>query len=357
MMKTLKFLLRKQLTRSRVVQQVGGFTLIELLVAMIMAFLVITPLMGFMINIMNTDRQEQAKANSEQEIQAALDYIARDLQQAIYIYDATGIGCLTGTADTNTPSTCPNANTTGNQLPSPTATDRVPVLVFWKRELVSQAITVGSQKDDTFVYSLVVYYLIKDNNATWSKAARITRWQIKDGVPDAGGQVCNGYTGKYVTDSDDKYCPSPGFAPFKLDGIGSITEKMNAWTKEPTATDSPSPIVLVDFIDQTKTDEVSTEQAAKLAATCPPNSTSPPITWSKVAPNTTTFNTRDTFKMTGFYACVDRANTTAQVIIRGNALARIENDQNQLKNTDDSKKTYFPTASVRVQGRGYLYTK
>ncbi|MBD6614686.1 hypothetical protein FNW02_02095 [Komarekiella sp. 'clone 1'] len=342
-MRTLKFLLSKQMRRSQGVEQVGGFTMIELLIAMILAFLVITPLMGFMINIMNTDQQEQAKANSEQEIQAALDYIARDLQQAIYIYDATGIGCLTGTADTNTPSTCPNAGTTGNQLPSPTATDRVPVLVFWKRELVSQAITItGSQKDDTFVYSLVAYYLIKDTSATWSKAARIARWQIRDGIADPSStQTC----GKYLAGQ----CPSPGFAPFKLDGVGTLAEKMNAWTKA-TATYTADSIVLVDFIDQTKTDDVP----AAPAVTCPPNSAS--ITWSKVSPNTASFNTRATGKMTSFYACVDRVNTTAQVFLRGNALARIENDSTKLNYTE-SKKTYFPTASVRVQGRGYLYTK
>ncbi|MEA5621599.1 hormogonium polysaccharide secretion pseudopilin HpsC [Nostoc sp. UHCC 0251] len=342
MISTLKFLLSNQLKRSKGIQQVDGFTLIELLVAMILAFLIITPLLGFMVNIMSTDRQEQAKANSEQEIQAALDYIARDLQQAIYIYDATGVGCLTGTADTTT---CPNAGTTGNQLPNPTATDRVPILVFWKRELVSQVITVGTQQDDTFVYSLVAYYLIKDTNTTWSNAARIARWQIRDGVPDPSStQTC----GKYLTGQ----CPSPSFALFKLDGIGTITQKMNAWTKAAVVAPAvpPAPLVLVDFIDQTKTDDVPETPSV----TCPPNSAN--NTWSKVPPNTATFNTRDTYKMTGFYSCVDRVNTTAQVFIRGNALARIETDSNKIKYAD-SKKTYFPTASIRVQGRGYLFTK
>lgn len=350
MIRTLKFLLSIHLKRSKGIQQVDGFTLIELLVGMILAFLIITPLLGFMINILDTDRKEQAKANSEQEIQAALDYIARDLQQAIYIYDATGIGCLTGTADTNTPNTCPNASTTGNQLPSPTATDRVPVLVFWKRELVSQAITItGTQKDDTFVYSLVAYYLIKDasTSTTWSNAARIARWQIKDGVPDPSStQTC----GKYLTGQ----CPSTGFAPFKLDGIGSLAQKMNAWTKA-TASYTADTTVLVDFIDQTKPEDVSTN----IATTCPANSTIPSVvTWSKIPQDVVSFNTLNTGKMTSFSACVDRVNNiTAQVFIRGNAFARIETDPNKIKNDSDSKKTYFPTASVRVQGRGYLYTK
>lgn len=330
MIRTLKFLLSKQLKRPKGIQQVDGFTLIELLVGMILAFLIITPLLGFMINILDTDRKEQVKANSEQEIQAALDYIARDLQQAIYIYDATGIACLSGTADTNT---CPNVITTAKQLPSPDETDRVPVLVFWKRELVSQGITItttpSTQKDDTYVYSLVAYYLIKDSSTTWSKAARIARWQIKDGIPDPSStQTC----GKYLTNQ----CPDPGFALFKLDGIGTITQKMNTW-KKAAATYTANTTVLVDFIDQTKTDDVPPALPLACATSVPAS-----------------FNTRATGKMTSFYACVDLVNTTAQVFLRGNALARLQNDNLNYK---DSSKTYFPNASIRVQGRGYLFTK
>ncbi|WP_175586509.1 MULTISPECIES: hormogonium polysaccharide secretion pseudopilin HpsC [unclassified Nostoc] len=326
MVSTLKFLIKSQLKRSRLVQQVNGFTMIELLIAMILAFLIITPLLGFMVNIMDTDRKEQVKANSEQEIQTALDYISRDLQQAIYLYDADGIEAIK------------------NQLPNSSATDRVPVLVFWKRELVNQALTItGTEKDDTFVYSLVAYYLIKDatSSSTWSNAARIARWQIKDGVPASTGVDCTGYTGKYISGN----CPSPGFTLFKLDGVGTINDKMNAWVKA-TETYTADTTVLVDFIDQTKTDDTTPAPAA----TCPTDNN----TWQKVSPNTASFNTRNAGKMTGFYACIDRVNTTAQVFLRGNALARLQSNN---LNYTDTNKTYFPNASMRVQGRGYLFTK
>lgn len=330
MMRTLKFLLGNQLKRSRVVQPDYGFTLIELLVAMVLAFLVITPLLGFMLNIMDTDRREQAKANSEQEIQSALDYISRDLQQAVYIYDATGIEAIK------------------NQLPpDPTGVDRVPVLVFWKRELVSKVISNASaDKDDTYIYSLVAYYLIKDDNPTWSDAARIARWQIKDGVADASSvKTCTGYSGKYAVSDDaskpDKYCPSKGFASFSLDGIGTLEEKMNSWEKLSDVDYDADPIVLVDFIDQT------------LNTPDNPNNAPAKVCTDSV-PNTASFNSRDTFKMTGFYACIDRPNTTAQVFLRGNALARLQNNS---LNYSESKKTYFPNVSIRVQGRGYLYTR
>ncbi|NET62496.1 MAG: prepilin-type N-terminal cleavage/methylation domain-containing protein, partial [Symploca sp. SIO2E6] len=116
----LKFLLNSQLTNKQAqqAQQTGGFTLIELLVAMIIAALVLTPLLGFMINILDTDRKEQAKAASQQEVQNAMDYIAEDLNKAVFIYDAEGLESIDA------------------QLPAaPNNTIAAPVLVFWKRDI------------------------------------------------------------------------------------------------------------------------------------------------------------------------------------------------------------------------------
>lgn len=339
MNRVLKFLLNSQLKCSHHIKQSSGFTLIELLVALLIASLVVTPLLGFMITVMNTDRQEQAKATTEQEIQAALDYIARDLKQAVYIYDAAGIEAINDT----------------NGLPNSDSTDRVPVLVFWKREFLKDAVTVAtSENDDTYVYSLVAYYLIKDTNTSsisQSNAARIARWQIKDGVPTTAtsGVDCSGYTGKYVSG----HCPSAGFAPFDLEGAGTLEEKMNNWQRLGQYTsknaagqnvvntvNTSSAITLLYYIDQTTT-------GAPAKVTCPTGST-------LVAPNISSLNSRPTFNMTSFYACVDRADTTAQVFIRGNALARLQSNNLSYQNR---VRAYFPTASVTVQGRGFLFTK
>jgi len=43
-----------------------------------------------MLNIMDSERKEQAKTTSEQELQH-IDYIAGDLEQAVYIYDDDGL--------------------------------------------------------------------------------------------------------------------------------------------------------------------------------------------------------------------------------------------------------------------------
>ncbi|MEH1812662.1 MAG: hormogonium polysaccharide secretion pseudopilin HpsC [Nostoc sp.] len=338
-MNILRWLLSTQLKPSHKQNKNSGFTLIELLVAMLIAFLVITPLLSFMISILNTDGQEQAKANSEQEVKAALDYITRDLQQAIYIYDATGIACLSGTVDASTNNTCPNASTTGNQLPN--GTDKVPVLVFWKRELVSQAITItGTQKDDTFVYSLVAYYLIKDTSPTWSNAARIARWEIKDGVPNTAATVtCSGFA---VT---DKYlpCPDKGFKPFDLSQKGiTLQAKMNSWAGGGSY--DQVPVVLVDFIDQTTTAQETPTAIATV--TCSTDFSQVPAVAN--------------LARRGFYACVDSVSadnrSAAEVYLRGNAQARLIQDETKVRYAQ-SKSSYFPSANIKVQGSSFIFTK
>ncbi|WP_392531760.1 hormogonium polysaccharide secretion pseudopilin HpsC [Nostoc sp. C117] len=331
-MNILRSLLTTQLKSSQKQTKNSGFTLIELLVGMVIAFLVITPLLGFMVSVLNTDGQEQAKATSEQEIKAALDYMTRDLQQAIYIYDATGIACLSGTVDASAANTCPNAST--NQLPSPTG--GVPVLVFWKRELVNQAITItATQNDDTFVYSLVAYYLIKDTNTNWSQAARIARWEIKDGVPNSAATVtCSGFT------ATDKYlpCPDKGFKPFDLSQKGlTLQAKMNSWTGGGSY--DQVPVVLVDFIDQT-----TIAQGAPATATCSTNFIQVPATIVR----------------SGFYTCVNSVSlnnrSAVEVYLRGNAQARLIQDETQVRYAQ-SKSSYFPTANIKVQGSSFIFTK
>ncbi len=313
-MSSLKWLLINQLKRSRV-KKMSGFTLIELLVSMILAALVITPLLAFMVNIMATDHQEQAKANSEQEIKTALDYIARDLQQSVYIYDADGINAIR------------------QQLPNYAQKDQYfPVLVFWKRQFISGGLTVNGGTNDTFVYSLVAYYLIKDNNSTWSNAARIGRFQIS-----------NGYG---VTNTDINNTRDAGFQLFSLQNSGTLKSKMNQWTAKTGETYTQQILPLVDYIDQTTINSTTNP-----APTCSTGQLLPNFSGTSV-PSVPTGNTITR----GFYVCVDSDNTIAEVYLRGNALARIQNNNFNF-NTSTSNKVYFPQASRRVQGRGLLFTK
>jgi len=333
MIDTIRLLMSRQLKCSKLTQKTGGFTLFELLIAMVLAFLVVTPLLTFMVNITDNDRTEQAKATSEQEIQSAIDYISHDLQEAVYIYDAAGINLI------------------NNQLPI--ATGGVPVLVFWKRNFYRSAVKVITPSNpsptcpsatpnscnDAFVYSLVAYYLIKDNNSTWSNTARIGRFEIHDGVKDPNDATGTSYL-------PDPYSQDKGFKLFDLTLSGTLQNKMNAWTKDPSVSYTASILPLVDYIDQTPS-----------TATLPPpppvncTSTTSPDSQLVSAPSSPT--TTPPNGIYSFYACVDSSRTLAQVYIRGNALARIKTLPT-VPIYDPSKASYFPTAIIQIKGRGLL---
>ncbi|MBD2693194.1 hormogonium polysaccharide secretion pseudopilin HpsC [Anabaena catenula] len=358
MFKTITFLLRGFIKSPRVNNQVDGFTLIELLIALTMAFLILTPLLGLVVNIANTDQKEQAKATSEQEIQTAMDFITRDLQQAVYIYDDRGVEKTNNT-------TFPLESGIKDSLP--VVPNGLPVLVFWKREIVPNAVpNDGASKDDAFRYSLVAYYLINNSNnidPTWSKTARIARWEIKDGVRSinsAGGT--SGCNYKYDTTTKFislEYCPDPGFKPFDLDSTtGSITQKMKLW-KGDTTKYTTTPQVLIDYIDQTIPNPNPTGNIPNLTRKCLTDANIPIANTSKqpkVIPSNTT-------SPSSFYACVSnyidpintgQVTTTAQVFIRANALARVQGSNTTY--TDKNQATYFPSVNTIVQARGFLYT-
>ncbi len=309
----------------------SGFTLIELLVAMVIATLVITPLLGFMVNILNSDRIEQAKATSEAEIQTAIDYIAQDLEQAVYIYNVNGVE----KASTDDPRGIknqipPSATATGCGTSTPNC---FPVLVFWKRETVKNILPIATTatpppKDDTFVYSLVAYYLVRDPGGIWSNAARIARFQIKAGVVDPNNPVAP--ADPVNADGTPKYVyiktASEGYKEFDLTNAGSnLSDKMNLWTKTATAYTDKA-LTLIDYVDQSTADSP--------IQNCPAD-------MPRVPSDTT---------IRGFYACVNSSNTLAQVYIRGNALARTSNTNSY----SVGNSAYFPTASVQVKGRGFL---
>lgn len=298
----------------------GGFTLIELLVAMIVAVLIIAPLLRFMITVLDTDRKEQAKTTSEQEIQAAIDYIARDLEQAVYIYDDSGIHNeippLAGTTGCN-----PNNNCK-------------PVLVFWKRKYFdrddekldvngkNRKIGELTEGNDTFVYALVAYYLIEEKT-DWLDIGKIGRFEIHDKVISLAP--------KEAADIP----ASEGFKPFKLDEPGNtLKDKLNQWEKANGDYNTPVQ-TLVNYID------ISPEE----------NNNNP----QDICPNGDYLQVPEGSD-DGFYVCVDSANKIAQLVLRGNALARITTNENQY-NFLKKQSSYFPTVTMQIEGRGFLNTK
>ncbi|NET29681.1 hormogonium polysaccharide secretion pseudopilin HpsC [Okeania sp. SIO1I7] len=285
---------------SKSVNTDSGFTMIELLVGTIIAFLITIPLLSFVVDVLNTDVKEEAKANTEQEVQTALDYIEQDLSQALYIYDNDGIV----TAGI------------GNQV---SFTNRTPILVFWKRQFVPDVIPVPGDNseppDDTHVYSLIAYYLSTNNpNGIWSDQVRIERFELRDAVVN-----------RWLDDDDDDYiieAADPGFNDIPIGGTGTLEEQMNSWTKNGDF-GGRNPEVLIDYVDQ--------------------GTATGTVDCTNVSPDAQLIGTANS----GFYACVDSSRTLAKVFIRGNGLARIQDNAP----TCTANSTYCPTGSLTVQGR------
>ncbi|PLS68230.1 MAG: hypothetical protein CV045_09050 [Cyanobacteria bacterium M5B4] len=104
---------------------VSGFTLIEILVSLVIASLIVATLLSVLVGVLQSNKREDAKTKSQEELQAAANYIANDLQQAVYIYPAEAFCTALPTV---------NPKCIGALIPQSTATfDRTPILAFWKR--------------------------------------------------------------------------------------------------------------------------------------------------------------------------------------------------------------------------------
>ncbi|MBD2177517.1 hypothetical protein H6F42_11395 [Pseudanabaena sp. FACHB-1998] len=336
-----------------------GFTLLELLIASLIAAALVTTLLGFLVGVLDSDRKETAKSNAQEELQAAINYIADDLQEAIYIYGSEGIYGTdeTGSAANKTAKDgifrqLPHAQqgTTNNEnecfRSTETATTCTPILVFWKRytydplstgtyskpsvspstELIgcmpyidiaaqtspvvpAQPLLTNCKSTSTatnpyltpyggnrYVYSLVAYYLKNDTSLvsnTWSKTARILRWELKDGytwfcgaggtisdaskcptdkattrrpnatspfiisstvtVPPVPPSTTSSTTNIFLTDTTNYFIsPDPGFNRIDFAGAGTLTSLAKIWQQFDNYNFTQSPFVtLVDFMDDT----------------------------------------------------------------------------------------------------------
>ncbi len=401
----------------RMTARVRGFTLIELLMSMLIASVIISTLLAFTVNIMETDRKEQAKVESQSDVQAALNYIADDMQEAVYIYDADSL-------NTNSP------NGIKDQLPQAAVnsifdpTKSTPVLVFWKRKYYAPTDIVNVGGGNTkavgcleygttttngtcnpnapigsgrYAYSLVAYYLIYDNangaNSTWSNAARLGRWELNDGIrascqssdittcsePKPYARIDVTPPTAIANSSMINYwsVPDAGFAPFASTG-GTVDAIMNKWTKATAPYASTEPTVLIDYLDD------SPYSADQDDGTLNNTPTGNPVVDITIRPNVagTPSTNPDCFKedvgtgnggstntsaslripstFTGipssFYVCVNSTRNVARIYLRGNTLARLRPNQ-----TESQRRvvdpTYLSTGNIRAFGRGRVFTQ
>ena len=327
----------------------SGFTLIELLVAMIMTFLILTPLLAFVVDVLNTDRKEQVKTNTEQDMQAAVDFITQDLSQAVYIYDKDGI----------------NALTTGTFIPN--NANQVPILVFWKRRLLRDSIPVtvtdpkdckaetspgvppgaATDCDDTYVSSLVAYYQFKEQSSSsiWcqpsSSAAncptRIVRYEVKDGLRNPEAKT---------TDTDYPYYDLGRINPKTQKRDDAFNKKFDLSKPTEEVTTGEANVteyhVLVNNIDQSTVGVPSPIDCKNTLNVKDPAAPAPAITNASllISDNATTNPTNS------FYACVDKSRNLARIYLRGNAMRRMDPNAKY----SASNPAFFPTATAQIQG-------
>ncbi|MFM7888506.1 MAG: hormogonium polysaccharide secretion pseudopilin HpsC, partial [Pseudanabaena sp.] len=392
----------------RMTARVKGFTLIELLMSMLIASVIISTLLAFTVNIMETDRKEQAKVESQSDVQVALNYIADDMQETVYIYNADSL----------------NANSpNGIQDQLPVFASSRPILVFWKRKYYAPTDIVNVGGGNTkaagcleygttttngtcdplapigsgkYVYSLVAYYLIYDNaagaNATWSNAARLGRWELNDGIrsscqapittdcsdpkPYARIDVTPPTAIPFSSMVNYWSVPDAGFAPFTSTG-DTLDRLMNRWTKAPAAYAATPPTVLIDFLDDSP---YSADQDDGTLGNTPAGnpvveipirvnvagvpagspSTNADCMSSDVGTGGPSASQRIPSAFTGipssFYVCVNSTQNVARIYLRGNTLARLRPNQAETqRRAFDS--TYLSTGNIRAFGRGKVFSQ
>lgn len=400
---------------------VSGFTLIEILVSLVIASLIVATLLSVLVGVLQSNKREDAKTKSQEELQAAANYIANDLQQAVYIYPAEAFCTALPTV---------NPKCIGALIPQSTATfDRTPILAFWKRFALLDKERVKNASDpdtttvveciegssclrrDTFVYSLVVYYLEKGGSGgNVSKSVTISRFEARDGIVAPQCQTNTGEPNCDITDlvKTTRYYSFPttvegsstpdqvaggnilsNFQPFSFRN-GELT-----WT---TTDDEPLKVKrgnddkllrsegvlkLVDYLDDTPYDPVQDSGSGGFINVLRPDSVTsgnstfdpdgagplPAVTLndceepSKGGLGFVSTDDRATripadfstlpagLNVTSFYVCVRPKKATARIFIRGNALVRLGVKD---RTPTETNFTFFPEVDVISSGRGIV---
>ncbi|MEA5466006.1 prepilin-type N-terminal cleavage/methylation domain-containing protein [Leptothoe sp. PORK10 BA2] len=309
-----------------------GFTLIEILISMVMAGIIISGLMFLVVDLLRTDQRELTLERTQQDMKRALDYIADDVREAIYVYD-------------DPTSLVAALKITASSLP----TDARPVMAFWKVKPLdanaddySKLSTPGTAACNGLAatplancrallirhgyYELVIYYSTDLNDPDWEGKARVYRYSVPEYSTAAltdGNSATLLVSSIFVEDSSKTPpqggTPSPSWVPNES-GAGTLRGD-----------------VLVDFV-------------ADLAATPAPPACE--VGYTQI-PTTTTGATASN----SFYACIrpsDEANNLlnqdVSIYLRGDA----DPKDSSLVLGGVSGNSELPTLQTRVLTRGVV---
>lgn len=302
-------------------RQKSGFTLTELLVTILIAGIIITGLLSLVVEMLGKDYKEAARSETQREMQTALEFMSNEMREAAYIYDGD---CLDAGGTTGVG--CAGIFKTSNYIPIPT--NSVPIIAFWKLDPIPQNCPANlpqctNNRLAGRTYTLVVYYLSKDNpNNVWKGKARILRYESAQFSTNGNSvTAAPGYVEPFENNETN-----PRRWPLKPDGSSFPRNGFSGDT-----------VALTDFVDLPE-----------------PGETPPTITCDTGAVKTPNDNTLNQYGFAGvrtFYACVRvSATSTGQnqkaiLFLKGNAWG---------KSGITSKEEALPTLETQVTNRGVV---
>jgi prepilin-type N-terminal cleavage/methylation domain-containing protein len=318
-----------------------GFTLLELLISVFIGGIITSTLLYSVVELLKVNQRESSRAETQREMQLAMDYISAELRQAVFVYDGS---CLTGTG-AFAANACPGITsflpTAINTQPAGAAAGTTPVLAFWRVDQLPQVLINLCAANSANLnlatnpnppagingvpclsrrtYSLVVYYLDTTNAGnTWSGRARLKRYALTQFT--ATGAPNTGWVDPTTTNNNFLGWPYAATGT-NLQTQGTLSDGSANPYAGAIAGQAVTPPVLVDFVDDPTT-------TGSTATACPGDSVAagslPPFVRSPSG-----------LTVTSFYACVRGGGFTAgtqnntggrnqetAVFLRGNAAGR-----------------------------------
>lgn len=176
--------LKSRISKARQAPTTAAFTLIELLIASVVGAITVSALIGLAVQMIRVDLREAALTETQRDMKRALDFIASDLREAVYVYPG-GDEC-----NTFNPNSCPPyANYVGTVLDG-----RKPILAFWRTDPVDEnklgALVCNSFSDDDkkgecealkrsrHTLTLVIYTQ-QERYDNWNGKSVIRRFQLR----------------------------------------------------------------------------------------------------------------------------------------------------------------------------------
>jgi prepilin-type N-terminal cleavage/methylation domain-containing protein len=217
---TIRFFLRLISSPSLNLKQ-KGFTLTELLIAIVVSSIIIATLLYLVVELLMINRREDVLTQTQQDMRRAIDYITRDVSEAIYVYATPKL--------------------VEDELDLPAGN---PILAFWRLESVDtsglgdcSAFTNTELEECTALrvrqntYNLVVYIQQEnDGNSLWRGPSRILRYELP----------------KYQNVATLAKTPT-------YDDPSQRTNSFETWTAGTGPRTGYSPPVLVDYVDAINT--------------------------------------------------------------------------------------------------------